>query len=92
LANSLVGTIKSIWRYPVKSLQGEKLLTETEISSRGVVGDRAYALLDEETGYIVSAKHPRKWGILLQCRAAYCFAPTFDAALPPVQIIVPNGG
>ena len=34
----LFGTIKRLWRYPVKSLLGESR-TELSIDSRGVVGD-----------------------------------------------------
>ena len=39
-----VGTVVSLWRYPVKSMMGEEL--GTEITKRGLRGDRAYALID----------------------------------------------
>ena len=57
-------TITELWRYPVKSMQGERV-DAVEVTERGVVGDRAVALVDVETGRVVSAKNPRKWGELL---------------------------
>ncbi|XXY55158.1 hypothetical protein WME91_05085 [Sorangium sp. So ce269] len=38
-------------------MQGEEIDGAT-ITERGVLGDRAYAVLDRETGHIASAKHP----------------------------------
>lgn len=38
------------------------------VTERGLLGDRAYALLDRETGPIASAKHPRKRGRLFELR------------------------
>ncbi|MDP9257522.1 MAG: MOSC N-terminal beta barrel domain-containing protein, partial [Actinomycetota bacterium] len=52
-----VGTIRALWRYPVKSMLGEEL-DAVDLSEGGVVGDRAYALRDRETGKVASAKHP----------------------------------
>jgi uncharacterized protein YcbX len=57
-----------VWRYPVKSMLGEEL-EESLISKIGLSGDRAHALVDTETGKVASAKNPRKWGLLFQCRA-----------------------
>ncbi len=54
---SVVGSIVSLWRYPVKSMMGEEL-NATEVKESGLLGDRAYALVDAETGKIVSAKLP----------------------------------
>ncbi|AUX39833.1 molybdenum cofactor biosysynthesis protein [Sorangium cellulosum] len=79
-----------MWRYPVKSMQGEEL-DEAAITGRGVLGDRAYAVLDRETGHIASAKHPGKWGALLACRAAFAEPPRPSAPLPPVWITLPDG-
>ena len=69
MAQSVVGSLVSLWRYPVKSMMGEEL-NATEVTENGLWGDRAYALVDAETGKIISAKLPRKWGILFDCRAA----------------------
>ena len=53
--NTRVGAIAELWRYPVKSMLGERL-ERAEIGSRGLTGDRAFAVLDLGSGRIVSAK------------------------------------
>ena len=63
-----IGTVASLHRFPVKSMQGEVLDT-VEVDADGVVGDRTWALRDAETGKLVSAKRPRLWRALLDCRA-----------------------
>lgn len=65
-----LGRIASLHRYPVKSMQGEELAS-AEVTEAGVAGDRAYALLDVETGRIASAHHPDKWAMLLHCGARW---------------------
>src|SRR6266545_2047762 len=85
-----VGTIRALWRYPVKSMLGEDL-DAVDLSEDGVVGDRAYALRDKETGKVASAKHPRLWPNLLACRAAFVEATRPDDELPPVQIELADG-
>jgi uncharacterized protein YcbX len=40
-------TIAAIWRYPVKSMIGEAL-SASDVNARGLLGDRAYALVDVE--------------------------------------------
>ncbi|MGK3993283.1 MOSC domain-containing protein [Sorangium sp. So ce1024] len=84
------GTVLSLWRYPVKSMQGEEL-DEAAITDRGLLGDRTYAVLDRETGHVASAKHPGKWGALLACRAAFAAPPRPSEPLPPVWITLPDG-
>src|SRR6185437_8274579 len=64
----LLGRVRDLWRYPVKSMRGEPLHA-ARVSERGIMYDRGYALLDLETGKIASAKRPRLWGRLLQCQA-----------------------
>jgi uncharacterized protein len=85
-----VGTVLALWRYPVKSMQGEPIDTTT-IDERGVLGDRAYALIERATGYVVSAKHPRKWSAVLMCRAVFAEPPRPGAPPPPVWITLPDG-
>jgi MOSC domain-containing protein len=65
-----VGTIAEINRYAVKSMLGESLQT-TPVGESGIPGDRAYALVDIESGKIASAKDPRKWAQLLGFRCVY---------------------
>lgn len=84
------GTVVGLWRYPVKSMQGEEL-NAAEFTERGCVGDRAYALIDRETGKVASAKNPRKWAGLFDFRAAFVEPPRAGAALPPVRITLPGG-
>ena len=75
-ADRLVGTVEELWRYPVKSMLGGTV-SELLITEQGGMGDRAWALRDERTGRIVSAKRvPR----LLGFRATYEVEPTLDAA------------
>ena len=61
-------------RFPVKSMQGERLTT-AELTEHGLVGDRAYALVETETGKVMSAKNPRLGTQLLSCRAAFVESP-----------------
>ena len=62
--------VAEIGRYPVKSMLGEQPRT-AELTEVGVVGDRAWAVVDVATGKVGSAKHPRLWQRLLDLRAAY---------------------
>jgi hypothetical protein len=87
---AVIGLVAALWRYPVKSMAGEEL-DEAVVSERGVLGDRAYALLDRADGKIVSAKHPRKWGQLLDFRVSYVEPPAPGGGLPPVRITLPDG-
>jgi len=81
--------VATIWRYPVKSMMGEEL-NASEITPHGVQGDRAYALIDVETGKVVSAKNPQKWPDIFSYRAAYA-TPPHGATLPPIRITLPCG-
>ncbi len=84
---SVVGSLVSLWRYPVKSMMGEEL-NATEVTQSGLLGDRAYALVDAETGKIISAKLPRKWGILFDCRAALNSPTQVKITLPDGAIVM----
>ncbi|MGH3512617.1 MAG: hypothetical protein ACRDRB_10085 [Pseudonocardiaceae bacterium] len=60
-------------------------------ANRGVLGDRAFALIDRSDGRVASAKQPRKWARLLACNATF-IEPLFpDRPLPPVAIVFPDG-
>ena len=82
--------VAALWRYPVKSMQGEEL-NATEITAAGLFGDRRLALVDAATGKVAGAKNPRKWPGFLQFRASYVSPPVAGAALPPVRVTLPDG-
>ena len=84
------GSVASLWRYPVKSMQGEELST-TDVSEHGLLGDRSYALIDDADGKAATAKNPRKWPTLLGFRAVYILPPQPDGRVPPVRIDGPGG-
>jgi MOSC domain-containing protein len=89
-AQEVVGSTVSVWRYPVKSMMGEEL-NAAEVTKSGLVGDRAYALVDSSDGKVASAKNPRKWPQLFDFRAALIDAPKTGGKVPPVRITLPNG-
>jgi uncharacterized protein YcbX len=63
----IVGKVREIWRYPVKSMAGEKL-DNCAVEAKGIPGDRAWALRDEKAGEIRGAKYMPQ---LLQCSSRY---------------------
>lgn len=90
MTQTVLGSIVSLWRYPVKSMLGEEL-NAAEVAKRGLLGDRAYALVDSVDGKVASAKNPRKWPQLFDCRAALADIPAAGAKTPPVRITLPDG-
>jgi uncharacterized protein YcbX len=89
-ARAGAGSVVGLWRYPVKSMLGEEL-NSAEITERGLVGDRQFAVVDRETGKIAGAKNPRKWGNFFDFRAAYAETPQAGSALPEVRLTLPDG-
>src|SRR5262245_18680841 len=85
-----VGAVAELWRFPVKSMKGEQL-QEVTVTERGVLGDRAYALNDAETGKVATAKSVKLFPGLLACRAAFTEPPQAGRETPPVRIDLPNG-
>ena len=83
-------TVVGLWRYPVKSMMGEEL-NAAEVTDRGLVGDRQFALLDASTGKVAGAKNPRKWGNFFDFRAAYVAPPKPGSELPTVRLTLPDG-
>lgn len=78
--------VAEIWRYPVKSMGGEKL-DRAIVHEKGIYGDRGWAVRDEKAGTIRSARYIPK---LLLCTARYL--PGTDAGLVPhVAITLPDG-
>ncbi len=84
------GSVVALLRYPVKSMQGEEL-NAAWFTARGLLGDRAFAVLSAEDGKVVSAKNPRKWPRMFEFRAAYTEPVSPQRPLPPVQITLPDG-
>jgi uncharacterized protein YcbX len=64
-----VGSVIALRRYPVKSMLGEDLASAV-VGPGGVAGDRAYALVDDESGKVVSAKRPRHWARMFDLTAS----------------------
>lgn len=86
----VVGSVARLWRFPVKSMLGEQL-EQAEITGDGLLGDRAYALIDVDTGKVVSAKSVKLFPDLFGCRAVFVEAPQPGQEPPPVRIMLPDG-
>lgn len=82
-----VGRVGEVWRYPVKSMHGERL-PHAPVGPGGIAGDRQFALVDRETGKVVSAKNPKKWPNLLHFRARFIGAGRESSDL---RITLPDG-
>jgi uncharacterized protein YcbX len=87
---ALVGQVVALWRYPIKSMLGEEL-PAAPIVDGSLLGDRALAVLDRESGLVASAKHPQRWPHLLACQAAFVEPPAAGLALPAVRVTLPDG-
>ena len=85
-----IGAIVSLWRYPVKSMLGEALQT-AQVGEHGLLGDRAYALVDRADGKVATAKNPRKWPTLFACRATFIEPSGSRGEMPPVRMTLSDG-
>jgi len=85
-----IGRVQQLWRFPVKSMAGEAV-SQVELTADGVLGDRAWALQDVDSGRIVSAKDVRHFPGVLRCRAAFASPPALGAEWPTVTITLPDG-
>nr|WP_233129798.1 MOSC domain-containing protein [Domibacillus epiphyticus] len=83
-------TIASLWRYPVKSMMGEEI-NACDLTEKGLLGDRAYGIIDQSTGKLANAKNPLKWPDMFQYRAAFTEPPESSKPMPPVRITFPDG-
>lgn len=86
MTKRLAGRVSELWRYPVKSMLGERT-SQLAITNRGALGDRAWALRETATGRIASAK---RYPQLLAWHARYEVEPTL-ATPGRIQIILPDG-
>lgn len=82
--------VVSMWRYPVKSMMGEEM-NACDVTERGLLGDRAYGVLDISTGKLANAKNPKKWPPMFQFRAAFIDPPSDPRHVAPVRITFPDG-
>ena len=48
-------TVAEIWRFPVKSMGGERLKS-AEITELGITGDRGWGIFDVDTGTVLTAR------------------------------------
>ena len=76
-----IGTVSSVWRYPVKGMAGESL-TRADIGPMGVSGDRTLAVQDVARQEIQSCKFRPE---LLRCRSKTTSSPE------AVEILFPDG-
>jgi uncharacterized protein YcbX len=90
VAQAEVGSVISLWRYPVKSMMGEQL-SAAEVTEYGLVGDRAYAVVDDTDGKAATAKNPRKWPNLFDFGATFLKEPQSASPISPVRIALPDG-
>jgi uncharacterized protein YcbX len=82
-----IGTISQLWRYPVKSMGGERM-EAARLTWRGIPGDRGWAVYDESRNGITGAK---RLPPLRGCRARYVSEPVPGAGSPPAEITLPDG-
>jgi len=80
--------LDSIWRYPVKSMAGEALQS-VFVSDKGIVGDRVYAFVNEESNRTAVV---RKWAeSLLNYHPYFTSEPDPNSPVPPLRIVMPSG-
>lgn len=86
----VVGMIAQQWRYPVKSMGGERL-TVTSVDKRALHADRLWAVRDLELGTVTTA---RRLPMLLGCSARFVSEPPADAGpgnVTDVVVTFPDG-
>ncbi|HEY0727807.1 MAG TPA: MOSC N-terminal beta barrel domain-containing protein [Pyrinomonadaceae bacterium] len=81
-----IGIVKEIYRFPVKSMAGEKL-DDCSVGALGVTGDRGWALRDETAGEMTQGTH---FPQLILSSAHYREAPA-PGFIPHVDMIFPDG-
>lgn len=67
MTGTLAGTVSSLARFPVKSMQGQQV-DRLEVAPTGVVGDRGWAVVDPSARKVLSAK---RWGKLLEATGSF---------------------
>jgi uncharacterized protein len=82
----IIGSVGELWRYPVKSMAGERL-DRCPVSVTGLLGDRGWAVRDDLAGETRGARHLPP---LLQCSAHYREPPAQER-LRHVETTLPDG-
>ncbi|MER5970413.1 MOSC N-terminal beta barrel domain-containing protein [Streptomyces sp. NPDC002055] len=78
--------VQNIWRYPVKSMAGERL-DHCELTTDGIAGDRCWAVRDEKRGCVTDA---RSLPALLDIGVRYLRPPIPGEPSPPVELSAPG--
>ncbi|MCB1685530.1 MAG: MOSC N-terminal beta barrel domain-containing protein [Pseudomonadales bacterium] len=81
-----IGQVKQIFRHPVKSMLGESL-EQARLEARGIPGDRAWAVRDEDRGGIRGAK---RFPQLMTCAARYLTDPPVEGSAT-ARVTLPDG-
>ena len=80
-------TLQNIYRHPVKSMAGQSL-TRAMVARKGIPGDRAWAVRDNDGGAIRNGKFAPE---LMNCSTRLLAEPSIDEPSPPVEISFPDG-
>ena len=78
----VVGSVVALWRYPIKSMQGEEL-DSSEVTEHGLLGDRRFALVDGVDGKVVST--PKSAKMAHTIRVSGCLRGTAARRPPPAR-------
>ena len=79
-----LGHVVEVWRFPVKSMAGERL-TFVDVDDRGLVGDREWAVYDEE-GRLASGKRTNRFR-----RMDEVFTLSATTVEDHVEVLLPDG-
>lgn len=84
-----IGTIQAIYRYPVKSMAGERL-TSAELGWHGIAGDRRYAIMRPGVTSGFPWLNAGKMPGLVRYQAYHAGAA--EGGKPVVRVRIPSGG
>lgn len=86
-----VGTVQELWRYPVKSMEGEAL-QKAQLEKLGMVGDRYWAIKDISSNELTTVRKSPKLLKLSACYESEPRAGTLGESVAPVKITIPEIG
>ncbi|MDH3640856.1 MAG: MOSC domain-containing protein [Gammaproteobacteria bacterium] len=82
----MAATLQNIFRYPVKSMGGQAL-EGAALGSKGIPGDRAWAVKDEQG----SIRNGKRSAELMSCTTRLLSEPSPENPSPLVEICAPDG-